>query len=210
MSENNQFYRQYKLIVLGDGGVGKSALTIQFLRSHFVDDYDPTIEDSYVKHSVVDGEKAVLEILDTAGQEQYLQVHFYYFYYLFLILDGQGSFSEVDHIIQQILRVKDVTSFPMVLVGNKCDLEYNREVGRDEGRKLGQTFNCPAIETSAKERINVDEAFHALVRQVRIFNKEQQNNRRTMFHPLAGPQANDGQQNNQDNSSPGCCGCVIA
>ena len=53
------------------GGVGKSALTIQLIQNHFVDEYDPTIEDSYRKQVVIDGETCLLDILDTAGQEEY-------------------------------------------------------------------------------------------------------------------------------------------
>ncbi len=61
-----QFLREYKLVVVGGGGVGKSALTIQFIQSHFVDEYDPTIEDSYRKQCVIDEEVALLDVLDTA------------------------------------------------------------------------------------------------------------------------------------------------
>ena len=53
------------------GGVGKSALTIQLIQNHFVEEYDPTIEDSYRKQVVIDGETCLLDILDTAGQEEY-------------------------------------------------------------------------------------------------------------------------------------------
>lgn len=69
-----QFLREYKLVVVGGGGVGKSALTIQFIQSHFVDEYDPTIEDSYRKQCVIDEEVALLDVLDTAGQEEYRYV----------------------------------------------------------------------------------------------------------------------------------------
>lgn len=51
----------YKLVVVGDGGVGKSALTIQFFQKIFVSDYDPTIEDSYLKHTEIDGQWAILD-----------------------------------------------------------------------------------------------------------------------------------------------------
>lgn len=59
---------EYKLVVVGAGGVGKSALTIQLIQNHFVDEYDPTIEDSYRKQVVIDGETCLLDILDTAGK----------------------------------------------------------------------------------------------------------------------------------------------
>ena len=55
---------EYKLVVVGAGGVGKSALTIQLIQNHFVDEYDPTIEDSYRKQVVIDGETCLLDILD--------------------------------------------------------------------------------------------------------------------------------------------------
>ncbi|GBP27289.1 GTP-binding protein Rit2 [Eumeta japonica] len=60
--------RVYKIVVLGDGGVGKSAVTLQFVSHSFLDYHDPTIEDSYQQQAVIDGEPALLDILDTAGQ----------------------------------------------------------------------------------------------------------------------------------------------
>ena len=59
--------REYKIVVLGSGGVGKSALTVQFVQGIFVEKYDPTIEDSYRKQVEVDSQQCMLEILDTAG-----------------------------------------------------------------------------------------------------------------------------------------------
>ncbi|RCN30705.1 Ras family protein, partial [Ancylostoma caninum] len=63
--------REFKVVVLGSGGVGKSALTVQFVSSTFIEKYDPTIEDFYRKEIEVDGQPCVLEILDTAGTEQF-------------------------------------------------------------------------------------------------------------------------------------------
>lgn len=68
---NAQFLREYKLVVVGGGGVGKSALTIQFIQNQFPEEYDPTIEDSYRKQCLIDEEVALLDVLDTAGQEEY-------------------------------------------------------------------------------------------------------------------------------------------
>ena len=63
--------REYKIVVLGSGGVGKSALTVQFVQGIFVEKYDPTIEDSYRKQVVIDGETYFLDIIETAGQDEY-------------------------------------------------------------------------------------------------------------------------------------------
>merc|ERR1711916_68155 len=76
--------REYKLVVLGSGGVGKSALTVQFVQNIFVDKYDPTIEDSYRKQTEIDGQQCLLEILDTAGTEQFTAMRDLY------MKDGQG------------------------------------------------------------------------------------------------------------------------
>ena len=57
----NEKVRTYKLVVVGDGGVGKSALTIQFFQKMFVQDYDPTIEDSYIQHTEIDSTACILD-----------------------------------------------------------------------------------------------------------------------------------------------------
>ncbi|KIM40008.1 hypothetical protein M413DRAFT_189937 [Hebeloma cylindrosporum] len=161
MAARAQFLREYKLVVVGGGGVGKSALTIQFIQSHFVDEYDPTIEDSYRKQCVIDEEVALLDVLDTAGQEEYGAMREQYMrtgegFLLVYSITSRDSFEEISTFHQQILRVKDQDSFPVIVVANKCDLEYERQVGMNEGRDLAKHFGCKFIETSAKQRINVD------------------------------------------------------
>ena len=64
----NGFYPRYRIVVLGDGGVGKSALTLQYVQHNFIDYHDPTIEDAYQQRTVIDSEPCLLDILDTAGQ----------------------------------------------------------------------------------------------------------------------------------------------
>lgn len=164
-------------MVVGGGGVGKSALTIQFIQSHFVDEYDPTIEDSYRKQCVIDEEVALLDILDTAGQEEYSAMREQYmrtgegFLLVYSIID-RNSFDEIQGFHQQILRVKDKDDFPMILVGNKSDLESERQVSPEEAKTMGKTLRVAYVEASAKQRVNVDLAFHELVRIIRKYNKE--------------------------------------
>ncbi|KAI8393805.1 ras-like protein 1 [Radiomyces spectabilis] len=179
MSKASSFVREYKLVMVGGGGVGKSALTIQFIQSHFVDEYDPTIEDSYRKQCVIDSETALLDVLDTAGQEEYSAMREQYMrngegFLLVYSITSRMSFEEITTFYQQICRVKDRDYFPMVLVANKSDLEADRQVSSQEGRDLAKQFGCHFIETSAKQRINVDEAFYEVVRDIRRFNKEQE------------------------------------
>ena len=123
----NSNYREYKLVVVGGGGVGKSALTIQLTQNNFVDEYDPTIEDSYRKQCVIDSEVVILDILDTAGQEEYSAMREQYMrtgegFLLVYSVNSKNSFEELMVYYQQILRVKDSDYVPVFLVGNKADL----------------------------------------------------------------------------------------
>ncbi|KAI5795573.1 ras-like protein [Geopyxis carbonaria] len=215
-----QFLREYKLVVVGGGGVGKSCLTIQLIQSHFVDEYDPTIEDSYRKQCVIDDEVALLDVLDTAGQEEYSAMREQYMrtgegFLLVYSITSRTSFIEIATFQQQILRVKDKDYFPVIVVGNKCDLDMDRAVSQQEGRDLANHFSCRFIETSAKARINVDEAFYNLVREIRRYNKEQSGGSTS---PGGGPGISNGSNGGSgsrdmkgsDEQNGGCCGgCVI-
>ncbi|CAI9719653.1 ras-related protein Rap1 [Octopus vulgaris] len=169
--------REYKLVVLGSGGVGKSALTVQFVQGIFVEKYDPTIEDSYRKQVEVDGQQCMLEILDTAGTEQFTAMRDLYMkngqgFLLVYSITAQSTFNDLQDLREQILRVKDTNDVPMLLVGNKCDLEDERVVGKDQGTNLARQFNCGFLETSAKSKINVNEIFYDLVRLINKKNPE--------------------------------------
>lgn len=89
-------------------------------------------------------------------------------------ITSRQSFEEINTFYQQICRVKDRDVFPMVLIANKSDLEKDRQVSSHEGRDLARNFGCTFVETSAKQRVNVDEAFFHVVRDIRRFNKEQE------------------------------------
>lgn len=164
----------YKIVVVGGGGVGKSAITIQFIQSYFVTDYDPTIEDSYTKQCVIDDVVAKLDILDTAGQEEFSAMREQYmrsgegFLLVYSVAD-RSSFDELPRLHRQILRVKDRDEFPMLMVANKADLQHQRMVSSDEGHSLARQLKVPYLECSAKLRMNVDLAFHELVRLIRRF-----------------------------------------
>ena len=169
----------YNVAVVGGGAVGKSALTIQFVKHVFCDEYDPTIEDQHRKQAVIDDECALLEILDTAGQEEFTAMRDQYlrtgegFIVVFSIC-SKPSFDEACEIYEQILRAKDVDDVPVVFVGNKCDLEDKREVSKKDALdfiKSTQSKYITYLESSAKTRINVDECFHTIVRKIREQNK---------------------------------------
>uniref|UniRef100_A0A2K6LF52 Ras-related protein Rap-1b n=1 Tax=Rhinopithecus bieti TaxID=61621 RepID=A0A2K6LF52_RHIBE len=132
--------REYKLVVLASGGIGKSALTVQFVQGICVEKYDPTIEDSYRKQVEADAQQCMLEILDTAGREQFTAMRDLY------MKNGQG-----------FALVYSIT----------CDLEDERVVEKEQGRNLARQWNnCTFLETSAKSKRNVNEIFYDLVQQI--------------------------------------------
>ena len=104
-----------------------------FFQSYFVTDYDPTIEDSYTKQCVIDDDVARLDILDTAGQEEFSAMREQYMrsgegFLLVFSLTERQSFEEVYKFHKQVLRVKDRDEFPMLIVGNKADMDRQRQV----------------------------------------------------------------------------------
>ncbi|KAK5148738.1 Ras GTPase [Oleoguttula sp. CCFEE 6159] len=184
----------YKLVVLGDGGVGKTALTIQLCLNHFVETYDPTIEDSYRKQVQIDGLSCMLEVLDTAGQEEYTALRDQWIrdgegFVLVYSISSRSSFTRIQKFHHQIQRVKEssnagsptyrgsplsspssVSSYgpaPVMLVGNKSDRVTEREVSTQEGSALARELNCEFVEASAKNCVNVERAFYDVVRQLR-------------------------------------------
>ena len=82
-------------------------------------------------------------------------------------ITSRASFDEIVSFREQILRVKDKDQVPMIIVGNKCDLDSERQVSFAEGKDLAKSFGCPFVETSAKTRHNIEDAFFQLVREIR-------------------------------------------
>ncbi|KAJ3196486.1 hypothetical protein HK101_008782 [Irineochytrium annulatum] len=174
----------HKVIMVGSGAVGKSALTLQFMYGDFIEklgslkltlikqEYDPTKADSYRKKCMLDEQECFVDILDTAGQEEYAAIRDNYyrsgegFLCVFSICE-QESFAHTQEFRDQICRVLDDETVPFILVGNKSDLESQRKVAAREAEAKAKSWGCPYIETSAKTRANVEESFHILMRRIR-------------------------------------------
>jgi len=127
----------------------------------------------------VDNKPVVLDIIDTAGQEEYKPIRDQYLkrgqgFLIVYAIDSIESFRNVPTLHQSILRAKDEEHFPCILVGNKLDLAANREVPTEEAKTLASKLNIPFFETSAKERINLVESFSEIVRQVDRYRSGQE------------------------------------
>lgn len=143
-----------------------------------MEDYEPTKADSYRKKVVLQGSECQIDILDTAGQEDYAVVRDNYFrsgegfLCVFSLVDRE-TFVATSDFREQILRVKVNEQTPLILVGNKRDLaDGSREVSSDDAEALARSWGVPYVETSAKTKVNVDRVYYDLLG--RIQQKKQQ------------------------------------
>lgn len=159
-------------MVVGSGGVGKSCLTVRFLKGEFSNEYDPTIEENYRKLVSVDGHNVMMNIVDTAGQQEYYALRDQHLqsgqaFLLVFAVNDKDSFKEVQKLRQSIFNLRNVKRLPLVVAGNKCDIpESSRQVTQSEAEQWCQSVKVPYMETSAKNNINVSEAFYNLVREI--------------------------------------------
>uniref|UniRef100_A0A803WEB2 NRAS proto-onco, GTPase n=6 Tax=Passeriformes TaxID=9126 RepID=A0A803WEB2_FICAL len=153
--------------LLARAGGSRAALTL------------PVLQDSYRKQVVIDGETCLLDILDTAGQEEYSAMRDQYMrtgegFLCVFAINNSKSFADINLYREQIKRVKDSDDVPMVLVGNKCDLP-TRTVDTKQAQELAKSYGIPFIETSAKTRQGVEDAFYTLVREIRQYRMKKLN-----------------------------------
>lgn len=170
--------------------------------NHFVETYDPTIEDSYRKQVVIDQQSCMLEVLDTAGQEEYTALRDQWIrdgegFVLVYSITSRASFSRIHKFYHQIQLVKESANsgsptggsylgsplnppsgptgpVPVMLVGNKSDKVVERAVSAQEGSALAKELGCEFVEASAKNCINVEKAFYDVVRLLRQQRMQQQ------------------------------------
>ncbi|ODV87456.1 carbohydrate-binding module family 48 protein [[Candida] arabinofermentans NRRL YB-2248] len=169
--------KERKIAMVGARAVGKSSLTLQFVEDHFIDHYYPTIENQFNKSITHNGIEYSLEILDTAGQDEFsiinnkllIGVHGYILIYS---INSRQSFEMLNVVRDKILDSSGATAEefekPMILVGNKSDLNLQRQVSLEEletaaNEKFG---GIPFVECSAKLNYNVDSVFKKMVDEI--------------------------------------------
>lgn len=178
-----------KICVLGDEGVGKSSITLQFTQAHFPIDFDPTIEDIYTKDLTVNETTYRMHVLDTAAQDEYSHLKDLQFqqadgFILVFRLDSPESMGSAANSYRHIMRVHGELP-PCILIGNKADLETDRLVSYQECEELVEELGLSKyFETSAKNNHNVNEAFTCLAETI-INLRESKNIEPSPFsHPV--------------------------
>ncbi|ELP89545.1 hypothetical protein EIN_220070 [Entamoeba invadens IP1] len=176
---------RFKVTVVGQSNVGKTSLIIMLVSNHFVVIYDPGIEDIYFERFKIDSEMYEMDIIDTYGTND---DELNYFKYHIMESDGfvvqysitsKESFNDVPNSINTIMMYKqidDISKIPVVIVGNKTDLEKDRAVSTDDGQNLAEKYNSPFIEISVKMKIGVRDVFEKLL-EIMIFRENK--NRKT-------------------------------
>ncbi|KAF7508404.1 hypothetical protein GJ744_009257 [Endocarpon pusillum] len=184
------------ITICGDGGCGKSSITLRLVRSQWTQEYDPTIEDSYSVTRTIEGRSYHLYLTDTAGQEEYrsfwassnLSSDAFLLVYDLTnpsSLDALTHYMEMidietEHRIEQNASLlksdggvlgeeerKLVKSMPVKIVaGNKCDLKADRKISARQGLNWARRRGCGFMETSAREVVNIEETFALIVRRV--------------------------------------------
>lgn len=163
--------RERKIAIMGYRAVGKSSLAIQFVQGQFVDYYDPTIENTFKKTIKIKNTPYDLLLVDTAGQDEYgtfppeysVDVNGYVLVYS---IDSPHSFEVCRHIHVKLMDLIGGSNVPIILVGNKSDLQSDRRVSSEEGRKLAEEMKAVFLETSAKENQNVEEIFRKVIDKI--------------------------------------------
>jgi len=167
MNDEEPYDIHLKVLMLGDGGTGKTSLLLRYAESKFQQNLLSTIGiDFKVKHILVDGLRTKLQIWDTAGQERFRAITTSYFkgsHACMLVYDvtDRESFLNINTWTRQIRDHGDLNT-NILLVANKCDDSVNRNVSTLEGQKLAGENNVTYLEVSAKTNFQVVEAFNII------------------------------------------------
>ena len=196
-----------KLLLIGDSGVGKSCLLLRFSDNTFTTSFITTIGiDFKIKTIDLDGKKVKLQIWDTAGQERFRTITTAYYrgaMGILLVYDvtDESSFTNVRQWMRNIEQHAS-KNVDKILIGNKCDLP-NRTVPVDKGEALAKDFNIPFMETSAKNNVNVENAFIAIARMVkaRLYDNSKAGSSGEPSQPLSLHPPSGG----ETSKKKGCC-----
>ncbi|XP_064388540.1 ras-related protein Rab-8A-like [Halichondria panicea] len=162
----------FKLLLIGDSGVGKTCILVRFSEDAFNSTFISTIGiDFKIRTVEIEGKKIKLQIWDTAGQERFRTITTAYYrgaMGIMLVYDvtNERTFENIRNWIRNIEENASADVEKMIL-GNKCDLQESRVVSQERGRVLAEEHGVKFMETSAKSGLNVESAFLALAKDIK-------------------------------------------
>jgi len=172
MASGIEYDYLFKLLLIGDSSVGKSCLLLRFADDSFVDTYISTIGVDFKIRTVdLNGKTVKLQIWDTAGQERFRTITSSYYrgaHGIIIVYDvtDMESFNNIKQWLSEIDRYAS-DNVCKLLVGNKCDLVDSKVVETEKAKAFADSLGIPFIETSAKESINVEEAFLTMSSEIK-------------------------------------------
>mmetsp|Transcript_34368 Transcript_34368/g.40137 ORF Transcript_34368/g.40137 Transcript_34368/m.40137 type:complete len:211 (+) Transcript_34368:55-687(+) len=172
MSLNQDYDYLFKLLLIGNSAVGKSSLLLRFSDNVYNDTFLPTIGvDFKIRTFDLNNKTVKLQIWDTAGQERFKTITSSYYkgaHGIILTYDitDKQSFRDIENWLTEVEKHAN-EKVNKLLVGNKCDLESQRQVSYEEGKKFADQLGIKFIETSAKNSVNVDAAFFAMANEIK-------------------------------------------
>ncbi|EPR60203.1 small GTP binding protein rab1a, putative [Toxoplasma gondii ME49] len=182
----------FKLLLIGDSGVGKSCLLLRFADDTYTESYISTIGvDFKIRTIDLDGKTVKLQIWDTAGQERFRTITSSYYrgaHGIIIVYDvtDRESFNNVKNWMMEIDKYA-MEGVSKLLVGNKCDLTSKRTVTYEEGKEFADSCNMRFIETSAKNAHNVEQAFHIMASEIKARVQVNQQQSRPNANVRLGP-----------------------
>ena len=174
MSEED-YDKIFKIVIIGDSGVGKTNLITRYLKNDFKPETKATIGVEFNdKKYEYKNKKIKIQIWDTAGQERYRSLTSMYYKgakgaILVYDITSKNSFENIDKWLIEMKKTAD-ENIKIILIGNKCDLIDKREVKEDDGKIKAKDLNVPFMETSALNCINVEKAFNFLIEEIANFD----------------------------------------
>ena len=215
MEEEASYELLYKVIIIGDTGVGKSNILSRYVKDEFSSNSKSTVGvELGIKFLKIKNTNTKIQIWDTAGQERYKAITSSYFKGsngCFIVYDitSESSFNNIENWYAEIQKEtsKDI---PILLVGNKCDLEDERKVPIEKGKEKARNLNCAFFETSALKKINIEKIFEELVNNIYEKtggNKNDDDINIELVNDDKGLNLNDVKNDeDKDGKKGGCCG----
>jgi len=212
--EESSYELLYKVIIIGDTAVGKSNILSRYVKDEFSSNSKSTVGvELGIKFLKIKNTKTKIQIWDTAGQERYRAITSSYFKGsngCFIVYDitNEASFNNIENWYEQIQK-ETSSDLPILLVGNKCDLEDERKVPIEKGKEKAKNLNCAFFETSALKKINIDKIFEELVNNIYEKtggNKNDDDINIELIKDDKGISLNDDKNDEKDSKKGGCCG----
>ena len=170
MDEEN-YEMMFKVVLVGDSSVGKTNIMSKYLKNEFHEDSKATVGVEFgSKQFSVEGHQIKAQIWDTAGQERYKAITSAYYKGVkgaFVVYDitRKQSFDSVDRWINDLRAAAD-KNLSIIIIGNKCDLEDQRQVNKEQGEDKAKNYEVAFMETSALSGENLDKAFDKMINEV--------------------------------------------